>query len=79
MNNNEEIKCDDCSEIIEEGDEMSCDGSAQDGLTLCSYCWYEFTDNRDEEGGLGCSCEECYDRGYWNDIDCKIDDMKMNE
>jgi hypothetical protein len=73
---NEEIKCDDCEEIIEEGDQMWCEGSAQDGLTLCSCCWYDFKENRD---GTRCTCEDCYESAYSSHIDCRIDDMRMGD
>lgn len=79
MNNDEEIKCDDCDEIIEEGSQMWCEGSAQDGLTLCSCCWYDFSENRDGEDGRGCTCEDCQESAYSSMIDCQIDDMRTND
>lgn len=71
MNNDEEIKCEYCGEIIEYED--SCEGSLYDGVKLCTDClanWQE-----DEK----CDCEDCQESAYWNNIDCKIDDMRMSD
>lgn len=71
MNNDEEIKCDYCNEIIQEED--SCEGSLYNGVKLCVDCLGDWQE--DER----CDCECCYERAVSNDIDCKIDDMRMSD
>ena len=71
MNNEEEIKCEYCDEIIQ--DEDSCEGSLHNGIKLCYDCLPDWQYDED------CNCECCYESAVSNMIDCKIDDMRMND
>ena len=70
-NNEEEIKCEYCKEIIREED--SCEGSLYNGVKLCIDCLDDWQYDED------CNRESCYESSVSSYIDCRIDDMRMNE
>ena len=72
MNNDEEIKCEYCDEVMTDNED-SCEGSLYNGVKLCVDCLAVW--QQDEN----CDCECCYEAAVSNMIDCTIDDMRMTD